>query len=198
MSTMELELRRNVGAKHESPEVHLNFRSINFLPTADNRAHTTMNSLRRINPLSKPSRLQCLRSISTTPRQQQPADLTSFLAELEQPTNTQGTTVAPTTRTSIARPQTRKVRSETGFGVTRKSALDELVSADLNKDIGRQAARRWMVGDVYAPHDLSSVEASKWKKIERRPEKDVFDMMGENPTKHYKVRTSIHLVRKGV
>jgi hypothetical protein len=158
-----------------------------------------MNSLRRINSLSKPSRFQCLRSFTTTSSQQQPADLTSFLAELEQPTNNQGTTIAPTTRTSIARPQRRQVRSETGIGgVTRKSALDELVSADLNKDIGRQAARQWKVGDVYAPHDLSSVEAAKWKKTQRRPEKDVFDMLGENPVKHYKVRTPTSLELQGV
>ncbi|KAF2416524.1 ribosomal protein S18 [Tothia fuscella] len=56
----------------------------------------------------------------------------------------------------------------------------------LREDIKRQMPRRWRSGDVYAPHDLGSVEASKWKTIQRRPEKDVFDMLGTHPIKHYK------------
>jgi len=54
------------------------------------------------------------------------------------------------------------------------------------KDLEKQIHRSWQVGDVYAPHDLSSVEMEKWRK--RRPrEKDVFDMLGINPLKEYKV-----------
>jgi hypothetical protein len=75
----------------------------------------------------------------------------------------------------------------TGGRMTHENIVDELATADLTKDLGRQAPRRWHAGDVYAPHDLSSVEASKWKAYQRRPEKDVFDMLGENPIKHYKV-----------
>lgn len=49
--------------------------------------------------------------------------------------------------------------------------------------------RRWMVGDVYAPHDLSGLEQSKWKRLRRRtkPKQDVFDQLGINPIHHYKV-----------
>ena len=54
-------------------------------------------------------------------------------------------------------------------------------------DLEKQIHRKWEVGNVYAPHDLSSVEMEKWRK--RRPrEKDAFDMLGINPLHEYKVR----------
>jgi len=48
--------------------------------------------------------------------------------------------------------------------------------------------RRWNAGDVYAPHDLSGVEMSKWKQIQQkgRPKRDVFDILRINPVEHYK------------
>lgn len=48
--------------------------------------------------------------------------------------------------------------------------------------------RRWRVGDVYAPHDLSGVEMSKWKKLRKKPKVkyDVMDQLGMNPLDHYK------------
>jgi small subunit ribosomal protein S18 len=47
--------------------------------------------------------------------------------------------------------------------------------------------RKWKDGDVYAPHDLSGVEMSKWSKGQPkgRPKKDVFDMLKINPLNHY-------------
>lgn len=49
--------------------------------------------------------------------------------------------------------------------------------------------RKFKVGDVYAPHDLTGVEMSKWKKLRRkgRPKRDVIDQLGINPKEHYKV-----------
>jgi small subunit ribosomal protein S18 len=132
---------------------------------------------------------QYLRSFTTAPFHQQQADgITSLLDVLEQPTSTQGT-IAPTTRSSIAKPRPGQMQHapRTGGRMTHENIVDELATADLTKELGRQASRVWKVGDVYAPHDLSSVEASKWKVNHRRPEKDVFDMLGENPIKHYKV-----------
>ena len=53
-------------------------------------------------------------------------------------------------------------------------------------DLERQIHRKWKAGDVYAPHDLSSIEMDKWRK--RRPrERDVFDQLGINPLHEYKV-----------
>ena len=36
------------------------------------------------------------------------------------------------------------------------------------KDYEMQSVRRWQTGDVYAPHDLSGIEAAKWKKVRRK------------------------------
>lgn len=57
-------------------------------------------------------------------------------------------------------------------------------------DLGRQISRRWKEGDVYAPHDLSEVEMSKWKK-RTRPVYDVLDVLAMNPLDHYRVRLSL-------
>ena len=45
---------------------------------------------------------------------------------------------------------------------------------------------KWRVGDVYAPHDMSAVEAGKWRK-RKSSERDVFDILGINPLEEYKV-----------
>lgn len=59
----------------------------------------------------------------------------------------------------------------------------------------RQIPRRWKVGDVYAPHDLTGVEMAKWKKLRRQGRErggkrrwDVIDQLGINPIDHYKVK----------
>ena len=51
-------------------------------------------------------------------------------------------------------------------------------SSLLRSKIAQQAPRRWALGDVYAPHDLSAAEARKWKKIQRKPKHDIFDQHG--------------------
>lgn len=57
------------------------------------------------------------------------------------------------------------------------------------KGLEMQQIRRWNVGDVYAPHDLSGVEQSKWKRLKQspRPRWDVLDQLNLNPMDHYKV-----------
>lgn len=52
------------------------------------------------------------------------------------------------------------------------------------KDLTRQITRRWRPGDIYAPKDLSSVEAAKWKK-RSKPDRDVFDVLGFDPIANY-------------
>jgi small subunit ribosomal protein S18 len=57
------------------------------------------------------------------------------------------------------------------------------------KGLEMQQIRRWNVGDVYAPHDLSGAEQSKWKRMKQspRPKWDVLDQLNLNPMDHYKV-----------
>lgn len=59
------------------------------------------------------------------------------------------------------------------------------------KELEQQLPRRWRPGDVYAPHDLSGAEASKWKKQRRKPrprhgDRDVVDQLGMKPLEHYR------------
>ena len=56
----------------------------------------------------------------------------------------------------------------------------------LAQDLSKQITRRWKAGDVYAPHDLSSVEMAKWKN-RGRPMYDVFDVLDFKPAEHYRV-----------
>lgn len=57
------------------------------------------------------------------------------------------------------------------------------------KGLETQQIRRWNVGDVYAPNDLSGVEQSKWKRQKQkpRPRWDVLDQLNIKPMDHYKV-----------
>ena len=70
-----------------------------------------------------------------------------------------------------------------------RAALNDFTKQGLARGLERQMPRlsRWNAGDVYAPHDLSAVEAAKWKK-RKGSQRDVFDMLGINPLHEYKVR----------
>lgn len=50
----------------------------------------------------------------------------------------------------------------------------------------REMPRRWQVGDVYSPHDLSPVEMDKWRRKNAR-QGDVIDALGLKPLDMYKV-----------
>lgn len=66
--------------------------------------------------------------------------------------------------------------------------------AGLRAELETQAPRRWQYGDVYAPHDLTGVEAKKWRNSRRTPRLDAFDTLGLNPLKEYKVDNTRRLV----
>ncbi|GAB7344411.1 hypothetical protein MBLNU457_2263t1 [Dothideomycetes sp. NU457] len=68
-----------------------------------------------------------------------------------------------------------------------KTLEDAQKSKDI-QDMSKQITRRWRAGDVYAPHDLTGVEMSKWKKVHQkgRPKKDAFDVLRLNPLDLYK------------
>ncbi|KAH8671295.1 ribosomal protein S18 [Xylariales sp. PMI_506] len=62
---------------------------------------------------------------------------------------------------------------------------DELRDKNSSSDYMRQSPRRWGVGEVYAPHDLSAAEARKWRKVST-VEKDLVDMLGLRPLDMYR------------
>ncbi|KAI9724911.1 MAG: hypothetical protein M1812_000187 [Candelaria pacifica] len=75
-------------------------------------------------------------------------------------------------------------------GSTTKNANTLQVRETLSKnwlarDLEKQKHRRWKQGDVYAPHDLSSVEMQKWRR-RGRPTTDAFDALAMNPLHEYK------------
>ena len=71
------------------------------------------------------------------------------------------------------------------------TTAEEITKHKLAQDLSRQITRRWRAGDVYAPHDLSSVEMAKWKN-RGRPVHDVFDVLDFKPEEHYRVCLSSH------
>ena len=72
------------------------------------------------------------------------------------------------------------------------AVLDQKLRDDQRRrDMESQMVRRWKVGDVYSPHDLSPEETSKWKRVRRQPRvpssgRDVLDLLRIDPRKHYK------------
>ncbi|KAJ9648763.1 hypothetical protein H2201_005021 [Coniosporium apollinis] len=68
----------------------------------------------------------------------------------------------------------------------RAGTMRDIDNSATLRNMEMQQTRRWRFGDVYAPHDLSGVEAAKWKKTRRRPTHDVFDFLGIDPLKEYK------------
>ncbi|KAI9883331.1 MAG: hypothetical protein M1823_004902 [Watsoniomyces obsoletus] len=65
------------------------------------------------------------------------------------------------------------------------ATLNSLEKTQRIQDLEKQFRRRWHTGDIYAPHDLSSAEAKKWK-IMTKPTLDAFDVLGVNPLDEYK------------
>jgi hypothetical protein len=74
----------------------------------------------------------------------------------------------------------------TGTAPPALSAADEVAKAWRRAALERGQSRRWAVGDVYAPHDLSPAETKKWR-LRTKPERDVFDLLGVDPMDEYKV-----------
>ncbi|TKA78859.1 hypothetical protein B0A55_03810 [Friedmanniomyces simplex] len=73
----------------------------------------------------------------------------------------------------------------------RDQAMADLARPYSRRDLELQISRRYKVGDVYSPHDLSGIEMGKWKKLRRKPPvgshgADVLDSLGVDPRKHYK------------
>ena len=63
---------------------------------------------------------------------------------------------------------------------------DNLQQENYRRSMANMLKRDWKIGDVYAPHDLSSAEMRKWSK-KKRPDRDVFDILNVDPLSLYKV-----------
>lgn len=78
-------------------------------------------------------------------------------------------------------------KTRTPAGEERKDLVaSQLGVKNLSENFQRQMPRRWQDGEVYAPHDLSEVEARKWKKVSN-VQRDLVDMLGLRPVDMYSV-----------
>ncbi|KAK4539684.1 hypothetical protein LTR36_010447 [Oleoguttula mirabilis] len=175
------------------------------------------HSFRRLAIQSKSVCHQCRRTLATSAHQQQQQSATGAFHELLQASRNQPTTQrTPTAHPSRpsdpfsattpppSPPTTRN--PDTGYRIAADSVIEstaarraaqtsasiaETLRGYSRKDLELQITRRWRVGDVYSPHDLSGVEMSKWKKQRRKPrprhgDRDVMDQLGMNPMDHYR------------
>ncbi|KAK5114529.1 hypothetical protein LTR62_002464 [Meristemomyces frigidus] len=85
----------------------------------------------------------------------------------------------------------RQSQASSRAATTSDQKRAELDRTTARKDLEQQIPRRFRAGEVYAPHDLSGVEMSKWKKLRRKARvpshgRDVLDQLGLDPRKEYK------------
>lgn len=68
----------------------------------------------------------------------------------------------------------------------RRGGINQLEKLSRAAEFEKYQLRSWREGDVYSPHDLSSVEMVKWKR-RQKTKMDAFDALGINPLHEYKV-----------
>ncbi|KAH0562312.1 hypothetical protein GP486_002993 [Trichoglossum hirsutum] len=68
---------------------------------------------------------------------------------------------------------------------TRRATLEAIAQHGRSTDLEKMMTRKWKVGDVYAPHDLSPAEMKKWR-TRVKPSRDPFDVLAINPIHEYK------------
>ncbi|KAL6857670.1 hypothetical protein ACO1O0_005112 [Amphichorda felina] len=78
-----------------------------------------------------------------------------------------------------------KQKSRADNTASLESAHNYLREQKIANDYLREMPRRWEVGDVYAPHDLSPAEMEKFRRKKTR-QTDVVDMLGIRPQDMYK------------
>ncbi len=69
--------------------------------------------------------------------------------------------------------------------------IEDLRENTTTENYLRQMPRRWRIGDVYAPHDMSPSEMRKWRHTAANANVDVLDLMGINPLDNYKVASPL-------
>ncbi|KAK8125509.1 ribosomal protein S18 [Apiospora kogelbergensis] len=76
----------------------------------------------------------------------------------------------------------RRTQTPTG----ERKVVGELRGKNISEDYRRQMPRRWREGELYAPRDLSEVEAAKWRKM-TSVQRDLVDLLGLRPLDMYSV-----------
>lgn len=58
------------------------------------------------------------------------------------------------------------------------------------RELESEMQRKFVVGDIYSPHDLSDVEQMKWGRVQIQPRSklDIIDHTGLDHLREYKVR----------
>ncbi|PQE04755.1 ribosomal S18 protein [Rutstroemia sp. NJR-2017a BBW] len=139
-----------------------------------------------------PPRLQCLNAVRVTaPRPSLRLCFSTTRAELADaptPPPLGADSVTRLMAVTKAKETARKMllREGTLRPQTRQTTVDDIEAHTLRADLSKQISRKWKLGDIYAPHDLSDVEMAKWKK-KAKVTHDVFDVIGFNPLEQYKV-----------
>ncbi|KAI1657298.1 ribosomal protein S18 [Daldinia decipiens] len=114
---------------------------------------------------------------STSPRENLRKDvpsITSNLLSLDDSTSNESTIAAADIYDSLRHTVARRVALE-----------EELRETNKAEEYLRQLPRRWRTGDVYAPHDMSSAEMTKWRRTQAR-KKDLVDILGLRPLDMYR------------
>jgi small subunit ribosomal protein S18 len=71
-------------------------------------------------------------------------------------------------------------------GEERTDTAAALRGKNTSEEYMRQMPRRFNMGDLYAPHDLSPTEMKKWRKI-TTVDRDLVDLLGIRPLDMYRV-----------
>jgi len=126
--------------------------------------------------------MQVLTQVDTLDRLQAQATAPSARS----PTSPQ--TSSTTSQAEALQALANKLKKDHHESLRRESVANIALAGD-TADMERQQTRRWRAGDVYAPHDLSGVEMSKWKATQPkgRPLRDSFDILRLNPLDQYRV-----------
>lgn len=138
----------------------------------------------------------CTASAALPPREPSSGGThTSRLANLN--SNRRGADRSPRVQPgdAAARMMERYKARDASFVREKTAQMEFLRNQKMSADFLKQMPRRWEVGDVYSPHDLSPVEMQKWRKRSVR-NVDVVDALGISPLDMYKVRLPVlHLNR---
>ncbi|KAK8048826.1 hypothetical protein PG994_010556 [Apiospora phragmitis] len=70
------------------------------------------------------------------------------------------------------------------LGERRAEVLGDLKGKSVSEHYMRQMPRKWREGELYAPKDLSEVEANKWRKM-TTVQRDLVDLLGLRPLDMY-------------
>ncbi|KAI0134056.1 ribosomal protein S18 [Xylariales sp. AK1849] len=141
--------------------------------------NTPSQAIRRNLPQAS-SGSQRLLDLDTSPSPSSPNSSTTSQASTRSPTD------AATSLLSYFRADVRS-RNANGApaGEERVNTEDSLRQKNSADEYMRQMPRRFNVGDVYAPHDLSPVEMRKWRKT-TTVQRDLVDLLGLRPLDMYR------------